>query len=141
MWKFLDLASHKRKLYRALTRFSVLQLLECLSQYICSHNLTMKFPPDFHNYTGLNNLVNFFSFISVALLSKLILDCFSLNCKEEKNSIMCEGWGGSTWFQNTEIPITFFQKYCFTVGYFSKHRNQTFLLHPKYLYVSQGNQT
>ena len=29
----------------------------CLSQYMCGHNLTMKFPPDFHNYTGLNGLV------------------------------------------------------------------------------------
>ena len=24
--------------------------------YICCHNLTMKFPPDFHNYTGLYSL-------------------------------------------------------------------------------------
>ena len=47
-----------------LTSFSVLpflpllQLLECLNGYMCGHNLTMKFPLDFHNYTGLNGLVN-----------------------------------------------------------------------------------
>ena len=29
-----------------------------ISQYMCGHNLTMKFPPDFHNYTGLKGLVN-----------------------------------------------------------------------------------
>ena len=25
---------------------------------MCGHNLTMKFPPDFHNYTKLNGLLN-----------------------------------------------------------------------------------
>ena len=42
-----------------LTSFSVflfltlLQQLESLSPYMCGHNFTMNFPPDFHNYTGL----------------------------------------------------------------------------------------
>ena len=30
---------------------------QCLSRYMCGHNLTMKFPLDFHSYTGLNRLV------------------------------------------------------------------------------------
>ena len=36
-------------------------LFQCLSQYMFGHNFTMKFPPDFHNYTGLNRLANSFS--------------------------------------------------------------------------------
>ena len=53
--------------YPFLTSFSVLhflpllQLFECLTRYMCGHNFKMKFPPDFHNYTGLNELVNSFS--------------------------------------------------------------------------------
>ena len=31
-----------------------------LSRYIFSHNLTMKFPPDYHNNTGLNEVENSF---------------------------------------------------------------------------------
>ena len=67
MWKFRDLSWHKRKIYCTLKRSSVLfflallQLLECLNGYICGHNLIMKFPPYFYNYTGLNGLVNSFS--------------------------------------------------------------------------------
>ena len=30
-------------------------------QYMCGHNLRMKFPPNFQNYTGLKGLVNSFS--------------------------------------------------------------------------------
>ena len=29
---------------------------QCLS-HMCGNNFTMKFPPDFDNYTGLNGLV------------------------------------------------------------------------------------
>ena len=56
-----------RRIHPTLTSFSVLhflpllQLLECLNGYMCGHNLTMQFLPDFHNYTGLNGLVNSFS--------------------------------------------------------------------------------
>ena len=35
-------------------------VLECLSRHMYGDNLTMKFPPDFHNYTGLNGVVNSF---------------------------------------------------------------------------------
>ena len=34
----------------------LLQLLECLSRYICDHNLTMKFQPDFLKYSGWTGL-------------------------------------------------------------------------------------
>ena len=30
-------------------------------RYMCGHNLRMKFPPNFQNYTGLKGLVNSFS--------------------------------------------------------------------------------
>ena len=60
MWKFPDLPLHERKIYPLshvfpiLLFLSLLRLFECLSGYMCGHNLTMKFPPDFHNYTRLN---------------------------------------------------------------------------------------
>ena len=47
--------------FSVLAFLPLLQLLQCLSGYMCGHNLTMKFPPDFHNYTGLKGLVNSFS--------------------------------------------------------------------------------
>ena len=31
---------------------------EMLKRYMCDYNLTMKFPPDLHNFAALNNLVN-----------------------------------------------------------------------------------
>ena len=49
--------------------------------------------------------------------------------------------GVRTGFQNTEMLITFLKKYHFTVVFFPKHQHRRFLLHPKYLYVSQGRQT
>ena len=67
MWKLRDLTWHERRIHPILTSFSVLaflpllRLLECLNGYMCGHNLTIKFPPDFHNYTGLKGLVNSFS--------------------------------------------------------------------------------
>ena len=66
-WKIRDLTWHERRIHPTLTSISVLaflpllQLLECLNGYMCGHNLTMKLPPDFHNYTGLKGLVNSFS--------------------------------------------------------------------------------
>ena len=65
-WKFRDLTWHERRIHTTLSFsvlafLSLLQLLECLNGYMCGHNLTMKFPPDFHNYTGLKGLVNSFS--------------------------------------------------------------------------------
>ena len=66
-------------IYPTLTSFSVLpflpplQLLESLNLYMCGHNFTMKFSPDFHHYTGLNGLVNSFSYLTIAPGNKLIL--------------------------------------------------------------------
>ena len=42
---------------------------------MCGHNVTMMFPPDFDNYTGLNGLVNSFSKFTIAPPNKLILGC------------------------------------------------------------------
>ena len=60
MWKLQDLPLHKRRIYRTLTIFSVLPflLLPMAKCYMFGHNLTMTFPPDFHNYKALNKLVN-----------------------------------------------------------------------------------
>ena len=45
------------------------------SWYMVDHNFTIKFPPDFHYYTGLNGLVNSFYYFTIALPNKLILGC------------------------------------------------------------------
>ena len=50
-----------------------LQWLECLSCYMCGHTFTVKFPPDVHNYTGLNALVSSFPQFTIAPQNKLIL--------------------------------------------------------------------
>ena len=55
------------------------------------HNLAMKFPTDFHNYTGLNGLMNSFSQFTIALPNKLILCCkHHWSAKRKKTS--CEKW-------------------------------------------------
>ena len=80
-------------IYPALTSFSVfrflllLQLLEWLNRYryMC-HNFIMNFPPDFHNYIGLNGLVNSFSWLTITPPNKLILGCKPLwSAKMKKN--------------------------------------------------------
>ena len=48
---------------------------QCLRRYICGHNLTMKFPLDFHRYTGLNGLVMYLSSFTMAPPNTLILKC------------------------------------------------------------------
>ena len=79
MWKVRGLRRHERRIYHKLTSFSVfpffqlLQLLECLSGYMCGDNLTMKFPPDLHNYTGLNRPVNSLPWFTIAPPNELIL--------------------------------------------------------------------
>ena len=79
MWKVCNLSRHERRIYPTLTSFSVIpvlpfpQLLECLSRYMCGYNLTMMFPLDFRNYTGLNGLVNSFSWFTIAPPNELIL--------------------------------------------------------------------
>ena len=53
MWEVRDLPWDKGRIYPTLTSFlalaflPLLQLLECLSGYMCGNNLTMKFPPEF----------------------------------------------------------------------------------------------
>ena len=98
MWKVRDLPWHERRIYPTLTSFSVLpflpllQLLECLNGYMCGHNLTMKFPPDFHNYTGLNGLVNSFPWFTIAPPNELILGCKSHWSAKRKKTTSCEKW-------------------------------------------------
>ena len=81
MWKVRGLPWYERKIYHTLISFSVfpffqlLQLLECLIGHICGENLTMKFPPDFHNYTRLNGLLNSFPLFTTAPPNELILGC------------------------------------------------------------------
>ena len=60
----------------------------CLSQYMCGHNLIMKFPLDFYNYTGLNGLVNSFSLFTIAPPNKLILSCKPHWSAKRKNNII-----------------------------------------------------
>ena len=97
MWKVLELPLHEKRIYPTLTSFSVLpflfllQLLECLSGYMCRNNLTMKFPPDFHNYTGLNRLVNSFPWFTIAPPNELILGC-KPHWSEKRKKMSCEKW-------------------------------------------------
>ena len=67
MSKFRGLSLHKKKIDPTLSKFSILPFLPfpislsqymCVSQYMCGHNLTMKFQPDFQNFRALNGIVN-----------------------------------------------------------------------------------
>ena len=81
MWKVRGLPWHERRIYHTLTSISVfpffqlLQLLECISRYMCGDNVTIRFPPDFHDYTGLNGFVNCFPWFTVATPNEMILGC------------------------------------------------------------------
>ena len=81
MWKFLwyvnNVPLHKRKFTPLWQDFQVFFFLhfQSVCQYICGHNLTMTFPPNFHNYTGLNELVNSFFWFTIAPPNKSILSC------------------------------------------------------------------
>ena len=58
---------------------------------MCENNLTLKFPPDFHNYTGLNRMVNSFSWFTITPPNKLVLGCKLLcSAKRKKTYIMWE---------------------------------------------------
>ena len=98
MWKVRDLPWHERRIYPILTSFSVLpflallQPLECLSGFMCGDNLTMKFSPDFHNYTGLNGLANSFPWFTIAPPNELILGCKPHWSAKRKKTISCEKW-------------------------------------------------
>ena len=94
MWNVRGLPWHERRIYHTLTSLSVfpffqlLQLLECLSGYMCGDNLTAKFPPDFYNYTGLNKLVNCFPWFTIATPKWIdFRHQTSLIYKKEKNNM------------------------------------------------------
>ena len=70
----------------------LLQLLKCLSGYMCGGNLTMKFPPDFHKYTGLNGLANSFPWFNIAPPNKLVLGCKPHWSAQRKKRTSCEKW-------------------------------------------------
>ena len=97
MWKVRDLPLHEKRIYPTLTSFSVLpflpllQLLACLSGYMCGNSLTLKF--DFHNYTGLNGLVNSFPYFTIAPPNKLILGWKPhWSRKRKKKTTSCKKW-------------------------------------------------
>ena len=98
MWKVLGLPWHERRIYYTLSSISVfpffqlLQLLECLSGYMCGDNVTIKFPPDFHNYTGLNGFVNCFPWFTIATPNELILGCKPHWSAKRKKTTSCEKW-------------------------------------------------
>ena len=98
MWKVQGLPWHERTIYHTWTNFSVfpffqlLQLWECLSGYMCGDNLTMKFPSDIHNYTGLNGLVNSSPWFTIAPPNELILGCKPHWSAKRKKTTSCEKW-------------------------------------------------
>ena len=102
MWKVHYLPWHERRIFLKLKSFSVLpffpllQLLECLSGCMCGDDLTMTFPPDFHNCKELNGLVNSFPSFTIALPNEpneLILGCKPhWSAKKEKKTTSCEKW-------------------------------------------------
>ena len=98
MWKVRGLPSHERRICHTLTSISVfsffqlLQLLECLSWYLCGDNVTIKFPPDFHNYTGLNRFVNCFPWFTIATPNEFILGCKPHWSAKGKKTAPCEKW-------------------------------------------------
>ena len=105
-WTFCELLAISNffryvKIYPTWTSFWVfrflplLQLLEWVSRYMCGYNFTMNFPPDFHNYTGLNGLVNSFFWFAITSPNKLILGCkphWSLKMKKTTTTatILCK---------------------------------------------------
>ena len=98
MWKVRGLPWHEGRIYHTLSSISVfpffqlLQLLECLSRYMCGDNVSIKFPPDFHNYTGLNGFVNCFPWFTIATPNELILGCKLHWSAKRKTTTSCEKW-------------------------------------------------
>ena len=97
----------ERRIYHTLTSFSVfpfnqlLQLLKYLSGYMCGDNLTMEFLPDFHNYTGLDGLVNSFTWFTIAPPNELILGCKPHWSAKRKKRTSCEKWLVGVVLQNS----------------------------------------
>ena len=98
MWKVRGLPWRERRIYHTLTSFSVfpfyqlLQLLECLTGFMCGNNLTMEFPPDFQNYTGLNGLVNSFTWFTITPPNEPILGCKLHWSAKRKKTTSCKKW-------------------------------------------------
>ena len=92
MWKVRSLPWHERRIYHKLTSSSVFRSFNFSSCYelMCGDNLTMKFPPDFHNYTGLNVLVNSFPWFTIATPNELILGCKLHWSAKRKKTTSCE---------------------------------------------------
>ena len=59
---------------------------------MCCDNVTIKFPPDFHNYTGLNGFVNCFPWFTIATPNELILGCKPHWSAKRKKTTSCEKW-------------------------------------------------
>ena len=78
--------------YFSFSFFQLLQLLECLSGYMCGDSVTINFPPDFHNYTGLNEFVNCFTWFTIATPNELILGCKPHWSAKGKKTTSCEKW-------------------------------------------------
>ena len=98
MWKLRGLTWHERRTYHKLTSFLVfpffqlLLLLECLSGFTCGYNLTMKFTPDFHNYTGLSELVNSFPWFTIAPPNKMFSGYKPHWSAKRQKATSCEKW-------------------------------------------------
>ena len=100
-----------KRIYPTLTSFTVLflpllQLIECLSGYMCGHKLTIKFPTDLHNCTGLNGPVNSFpQFTITPPPNELVIGCKPHWSVKKKKKTSCEKWllGG--------VPQKSFPKY------------------------------
>ena len=94
MWKVRGLLWHERRIYHKLRSFSLFPSFNFSScyGYMCGDNLTMKFPADFHNYTGLNRLVNSFPWFTIAPLNELILGCKPHWSAKRKKTTSCEKW-------------------------------------------------
>ena len=92
MWKFCDPSLHKSRIYPTLSSFFVFLFFhfQCLSRYMCGHNLAMKVPPDFSNCTGLNGFVNSFSQFTCTPPNKLILLCKHYWSAKRKKTASCE---------------------------------------------------
>ena len=72
--------------------FQLLQLWECLNGYMCGDNLKMKFLPDFHSYTGLNEFVNSFPWFTIPRPNELVLCCKRHWSAKRKKTTSCEKW-------------------------------------------------
>ena len=71
------------------------------------HNFTMKFPSYFHNYTGLNGLVNSFSKFIIPAPNKLTLGCKPHQSAKTKRRIPREKWLlKEVFYKNTFLQIT-----------------------------------